>query len=113
MFRPTGKILPNVIPPPLRKVTKSRHNSEASCKAGPVKEFLPVSNSFATLQEGEMESKYQTNSEIILSNEMKNNPNGKDCSHMESDDPISLAWSLSEHQQKPTKPVSPWSGVQD
>ncbi|GMH29948.1 hypothetical protein Nepgr_031791 [Nepenthes gracilis] len=71
IFKPTGKILPNVIPPPLCKVTKSRHNSDASSKVVPVKEVLSVSNSFATLQECEMESKYQDNSEIILSDEMK------------------------------------------
>ncbi|GMH31263.1 hypothetical protein Nepgr_033106 [Nepenthes gracilis] len=50
----------------------------------PVKEVLPVSNSFAALQEGEMESKYHINSEIILSDEMNDDPNGKDSPGVES-----------------------------
>ncbi|GMH20429.1 hypothetical protein Nepgr_022270 [Nepenthes gracilis] len=58
-------------------------------------------------KEGEMVSKYQTNSKIILSDEMKDDPNGKDCIRKESDDPIPLAWSLSEHQKKPTGLLGP------
>ncbi|GMH15638.1 hypothetical protein Nepgr_017479 [Nepenthes gracilis] len=65
---PKLSLEPAASPPP---VTKSRHNSDASRKVVPVKEVLFVSNSFAALQEGEMESKYQDNSEIILSDEMK------------------------------------------
>ncbi|GMH25402.1 hypothetical protein Nepgr_027245 [Nepenthes gracilis] len=54
-----------------------------------------------------MESKHQTNSEIILSDEMKDDPNGKDCIRMEFDNPIASAWSLSEHQKKPIGLLAP------
>ncbi|GMH12960.1 hypothetical protein Nepgr_014801 [Nepenthes gracilis] len=97
VFRPTGKI-------PLSKVAKNRLNSEASSKAVPVEEDLPVSNSFASLQDREMECKSQANSAIILNDELKDDPNGMDCIRMESND---LAWSLSEHQRLPTTLLAP------